>query len=105
DRPLTGRSVLVMLLAFFGAVMVVNVFMIRAAVSTFGGVDTPSSYKAGLAFKAEEAAAAAQAALGWTVSGRITPSGGRELVTIDILDRTGAPVARAEVTARLAHPV
>lgn len=41
ERQLTGRMVLAMLVGFFGLVMVVNIFMIRAAVSTFGGVDTP----------------------------------------------------------------
>ena len=59
-RPLTGRAVLAMLLGFFGLVIAVNLVMVRAAISTFGGVDTPSSYQAGLAFKAEEAAVAAQ---------------------------------------------
>ena len=56
-----------MLVAFFGLVMVVNVVMVKAAISTFGGVDTQSSYQAGLAFKAEEAAAAAQNARDWPV--------------------------------------
>ena len=66
-RPITGRMVLAALVAFFGFVMLVNIVMVRAAITTFGGVDTPSSYQAGLAFKAEEAEAAAQAARNWTV--------------------------------------
>ena len=73
-RPLTGRMVLVLLLAFFGLVTVVNVFMIRAAISTFGGVDTPSSYEAGLNYKAEESVAAAQSARHWDVSASLVPS-------------------------------
>ncbi|HMN87265.1 MAG TPA: FixH family protein [Bauldia sp.] len=105
ERQLTGRMVLAMLVGFFGLVMVVNVFMIRAAISTFGGVDTPSSYKAGLAYKSEEAAAAAQDARNWKVEARLTHADGSEVVTIDVLDDAGRPVAAAEVSARFAHPV
>lgn len=106
ERQLTGRMVLLMLVGFFGFVMVVNVFMIDAAISTFGGVDTQSSYKAGLAFKAEEAAAAEQQARNWTVNARLTHAGnGAEIVTIDVLDDAGRPVANAEVSARFSHPV
>ena len=39
-----------------------NVVMIRAAISTFGGVETAKPYQAGLAFKREIAAARAQEA-------------------------------------------
>jgi nitrogen fixation protein FixH len=43
--------VLAMLIGFFGLVIAVNLVMVRAALSTFGGVDTPSSYQAGLHFR------------------------------------------------------
>ena len=56
-RPLTGRTVLFCLIGFFSVVAGVNAVMIRAAVSTFGGVETSSSYQAGLAFAREAAAA------------------------------------------------
>src|SRR4051794_41770775 len=65
SREVTGRMVLVGLVAFFAAVAGVNAVMIWAAVSTFGGVDTESSYQAGLAFARETAAVAAQDALHW----------------------------------------
>lgn len=105
ERELTGRMVLVMLVGFFGLVMVVNVFMMEAAISTFGGVDTPSAYKAGLAYKAEEEAAAAQAARNWKVEAHLTTAADGEVVTIDVVDETGRPVANADVSARFAHPV
>lgn len=103
---LTGRMVLLMLIGFFGLITAVNVVMIRAAITTFGGVDTPSSYQAGLTYKAEEAAAAEQNARHWSVDAHLTAGrGGAEVVTIDILDQAGVPVTNAEVSARLAHPV
>ena len=40
DRPLTGRIVLICLIAFFAVVSIANGIMIRAAVTTFGGVET-----------------------------------------------------------------
>jgi nitrogen fixation protein FixH len=104
-NELTGGKVLAMLVVFFGLVMVVNVFMMRAAISTFGGVDTPSSYEAGLTYVSEEAVAAAQAARNWKVEARLAPSGTDEAVTVTVRDAAGKPVAGAAVAARLAHPV
>ena len=53
QRELTGGKVLLWLVAFFGVVFVVNGVLVRAAISTFGGVETLSSYKAGLQFEQE----------------------------------------------------
>lgn len=105
ERRITGRAVLIALIGFFGFVMVVNLVMVRAAITTFGGVDTPSSYRAGLAFKAEEAEAAAQAARNWDVEARIAPTADGVSVTLDVRDAAGKPVVGADVAARLAHPV
>ena len=72
-RPVTGRMVLVCLIAFFGVVARRNALMIRAAVSTFGGVETASSYQAGLAFEREVAAARAQDERDWQVKAKVQP--------------------------------
>ena len=42
-KEVTGRMVLACLLAFFAVVAGVNALMIRAAVSTFGGVETENA--------------------------------------------------------------
>ena len=102
---LTGRKVLMMLVAFFGVVIAVNVVMVHAAISTFGGVDTPSSYQAGLVFEAEEAAAREQASRDWNVTATLAPAGDGQTVTIDVLDEAGRAVSGAAVTAKLAHPI
>jgi nitrogen fixation protein FixH len=103
-RPLTGRRVLAMLIGFFGLVIAVNLVMVREAITTFGGVDTPSSYQAGLNFKAEEAAAAAQDALQWRVDAKVVADAGSARVTVEIREPSGAPVHGLAVTATLAHP-
>jgi nitrogen fixation protein FixH len=105
ERELTGRHVLIALVAFFGLVILVNVAMVRAAISTFGGLDTPSSYEAGLEFKAEEARAAAQTARDWTVTASLIPSGVERVLSVDVRDARGSAVSAISVNARLMHPV
>jgi nitrogen fixation protein FixH len=103
-RPLTGRVVLACLIAFFAVIAIANGIMIRAAVTTFGGVETSSSYQAGLAFARESAAAHAQDELRWQVQARVQPIGGRTSVDIDARDAAGRPLAGLQATARLSHP-
>src|ERR1041384_6344729 len=103
-RPLTGRTVLICLIGFFAVVFIANGIMIRAAVSTFGGVETASSYQAGLAFARESAAAHAQDELHWRVSAQVRRAADATLVEIDARDSAGRPLARLNATARLAHP-
>jgi nitrogen fixation protein FixH len=81
-RVLTGRMVLYCILAFFGSIIAMNVVMIRVAVSSFSGVETESSYKAGLAFKNDVAAAHAQDALHWSVEANLQREGDASRVLI-----------------------
>jgi nitrogen fixation protein FixH len=106
SREITGRTVLLCFVGFFGIVAAVNAIMIRAAVTTFAGTETASAYKAGLGYKNEEAAAAAQTRLGWVVDGQIAraPSGDT-LLTVDVRDRSRSPVYGIAVAAQLAHPL
>ncbi len=104
-RELTGRMVLAILVGFFGVVIGVNVVMARYAVSTFGGVETESSYKAGLAFRSEEDAAARQGALDWAVNVAIAPSDTADRrLTVEVKDAAGRPITGLEVRAEFSHP-
>lgn len=104
-RPLTGRTVLVYLLTFFGIVAAVNAVMIRAATSTFGGVETRSSYQTGLTFAHEKAAAARQDGLHWKVSANLVRSGRATTgLMVAVHDENGLAVPDLEVRARLIHP-
>jgi nitrogen fixation protein FixH len=96
--------VLVCLVAFFVAVAGVNAVMIRAAVSTFGGVETESAYQAGLAFARETAAVAAQDALHWQVKARVSAAADATLVEVVVADAGGRPLTGLQTSARLAHP-
>ena len=46
--PLTGRKVLLMLVAFFGVVIGVNVIMMKLAIQTLPGTEVDSAYSASL---------------------------------------------------------
>src|SRR5262245_65523050 len=94
-RKVTGRMVLICLVAFFAVVTGVNAIMIAAAVSTFGGLETESAYQAGLAFARDRAAAAAQDSLHWQVKAKVSSVAGAPLVGVvgeDAAD--GAPGGR-----------
>jgi nitrogen fixation protein FixH len=104
-RELTGKHVLFCFLGFFGVVFAVNAVMVKAATSTFGGVETSSSYKAGLMFKQDVAAAEQQEALHWQVDGKLARNGaGQTVLDISARDAKGAPIVGLTAQARLAHP-
>jgi nitrogen fixation protein FixH len=103
-RPLTGGVVLACLIGFFTVISIANGIMIRAAVTTFGGVETSSSYQAGLAYGREAAAAQAQNALHWQVKAAVQPLTTRTLVDIDARDAAGAPLAGLQASVLLSHP-
>jgi nitrogen fixation protein FixH len=106
SREVTGRTVLICFVGFFGIVAAVNAVMVRAAVTTFAGTQTDSAYRAGLAYKSEEAAAAAQSALAWQVDGRIVrAASGEAILTVDVKDARRLPIYGIEIAARLAHPL
>jgi nitrogen fixation protein FixH len=96
--------VLAGLFAFFAAVAAVNAVMIWAAVSTFGGVETESSYQAGLAFARETEAVAAQDALHWQVKAKVSGAADATLVEVVAADADGRPVSGLQAQARLVHP-
>ena len=104
-RELTGRAVLVYFLGFFGIVFAVNGLLVQAATSTFGGLETASSYKAGLMFTQEMAQAERQQALHWQVDGKLARDrAGDAVLDISARDARGAPLAGLTAMARLAHP-
>ena len=104
-RILTGRHVLLWLVAFFGIVFAVNGVLVRAAISTFGGVETLSSYRAGLQFEQEVGLVARQDALHWQVSGTLTRDGtGVAVLDVTVRDAQGTPLSGLTADARLAHP-
>jgi nitrogen fixation protein FixH len=105
SRELSGRTVFLILLVFFGVVAGANFILMRAATTTFGGLETESSYKAGLAFKQEVSLAQAQNGRGWKVEAnltRIADSGTR--IEIAVRDAKNQPIPRLDLLLTLSHP-
>lgn len=105
QRQLTGRAVLLMLIGFFGVTFVVNGVLIHKALSTFSGLDTESSYRAGQVFEQEVAEAKAQDAKKWQIDAKVAPGAdGRAQIDISARDATGAALSGLAATATFERP-
>jgi nitrogen fixation protein FixH len=100
----TGRMVLMGLFLFFAIVAGMNAVLIRAATSTFGGVETANAYQAGLAFNRDRAAALAQDGRHWMVTAELTRRTAEPTLHINLRDAAGLPVSAVAVAARISHP-
>jgi nitrogen fixation protein FixH len=103
-RPLTGRSVLMMLAAFFGVMFVVNFYMAREAIATHPGLDHKNPYEAGVAYNREIEAAKAQNTLGWSVGLTRAKKGAATEVTATVKDKAGQPVTGLEAALHFDYP-
>lgn len=105
SKPLTGRMVLLILIAFFGIVIGVNVQMMRLAISTLPGTEVDSAYSASLGYENEIAAARAQAERGWHVDAHVERGqDGAAIVQVAAKDSTGKPVSGLSFQGRLERP-
>lgn len=105
SKPLTGRKVLFMLLAFFGIVIGVNVTMMDLAISTLPGTEVDSPYSAGLAYEKEIMAAHDQSARNWQVNAHIQRGGdGSATLQVEARDAGGRPVTGLKFQGRLERP-
>ena len=101
-RPLTGRAVLIMLVAFFGVVIGVNALMMRFAIDTLPGTDVDSAYRASLAYEREIQAAHEQDTRHWRVVARIE-RGAADSANLRVVarDSKGAPLTGLDFSGRL----
>jgi nitrogen fixation protein FixH len=104
-RPLTGRMVLVILLAFFGTVIGVNVTMMKLAIATLPGTEVDSSYSASIGYEKEILAAQDQAARDWRVDAHIARDrNGVATLEVEARDKDGRPVSGLSFQGRLERP-
>ena len=104
-RELTGLAVLMCFVGFFGVVFAVNALLVQVATSTFGGVETASSYKSGLMFNHEIQQAERQRQLNWQVDGTISHNeAGEAVLEFTARDARGAPLNGLTAEAWLTHP-
>lgn len=104
-RPLTGRRVLFYLVAFFAAVMGVNLVMMKLAIDTLPGTEVDSAYRASLAYKSEISAAHDQQRRNWKVDAHVERSAsGAATVRLDARDANGTPLSGLKFSGRLERP-
>lgn len=104
-KPLTGRAVFIMLVAFFGVVIGVNLLMMRFAIDTMSGTDVDSAYRASLAYEREIKSAHEQDTRHWRVEAHIE-RGKADGANVRIVarDGNGAPLTGLDFSARLERP-
>ena len=105
-RAITGRHVLLYLVAFFGVVIATNAVFITLAVKTLRGEDEEKPYLQGIAFNHTLAARAEQAEMGWQASlaARRLQSGA-VVIDLHVLSRQHTPLSGLALTGLLRHPV
>ncbi len=91
-RPLTGRKVLLIILAFFGVIITVNLVLAFNAIRTFPGLEVKNSYVASQQF---DALREAQIGLGW----RLAVDYGDGELMLRFVDAAGQPVQPAKLEA------
>lgn len=101
---LTGKHVLAILLAYFGTVIAVNMYMATAAVRTFSGVEAEKPYQEGLKYDNEIASAREQAKRGWTVDASVRPREGGAVIDVTQKDAAGLVTPGLAFKAVFMHP-
>jgi nitrogen fixation protein FixH len=84
-REFTGWHMLGLMVGGFGIIIAVNLTLAWNAIATFPGLETRNSYVISQSFQADRAA---QNALRWDATATIE----NNVLTVAILDQTGAPV-------------
>lgn len=99
-----GWHVLVAMLAFFGAVIAVNVGFAVIAMQSFPGEDVRRSYLQGLNYNQTIAERRAQAELGWQAAAALRRDGESAMLEVTLRARDGAPINAAQLTGELQWP-
>ncbi len=99
-RQFTGRHMLLLMLAFFGVIIIVNLTMATVASRSWTGLVVKNSYVASQAFNRELEQAKLQAARGWT--GAISYRDGA--VVLSLTDKAGQPVILDSSVVEIGRP-
>jgi nitrogen fixation protein FixH len=104
-KPLTGRFVLLTLLAFFGVVFAVNFAMMKLAIDTLPGTEVDSAYSASLGYAKEIVAAHDQDTRNWRVDAHIQRGpNGDAMLQVEARDKGGTPISGLKFQGRLERP-
>lgn len=97
----TGRHMLLLMVAFFGVIISVNVVLAVASSTTWSGLVVQNSYVASQEFQAKRDAMVRQQALGWTPHFSYAPGA----ASFIIRDAGGRPVDLGAITLQINRPI
>ncbi len=102
---ITGKHVLLALLAFFGVIIVANAIFITLAVRSFPGESEEKPYIQGLNYNKVLADRAEQAALGWRAEVvRAERTGDGAIIGLRLYDAADQPLLRLRIEGVLKRP-
>jgi len=104
-RPITGKTVLYGMLAFFGVIFAVNAAFVYFALDTWPGLSTPNAYEKGVRYNTTLTAAEKQSALGWRSAVSLSASSnGQYVVLVRIKTKTGTAINALKIRLTLLRP-
>lgn len=101
---LKGYHVLLVLVLFFGAMIVANSIMVYSAVTTFRGQEMQKAYVKGLNFNEQLAVRKEQIERGWQARVLVDTQGTERVLALDLIDKESAPVGGMNWDAVLRRP-
>jgi nitrogen fixation protein FixH len=102
---LRGVHVLWMVLAFFAAVIAIDVGFSIVAVRTFPGEEETHAFAQGLHYNEFLAERRAGEALGWSATVALGAQGENAVLDIAMIDRAGHPLSGLDFQAELRRPI
>lgn len=102
EHAITGRQVLLGMIAFFGLIFGVNAVFLYSALSTHTGVVSNEPYRKGLHYNERIEADRQQIERGWQGEIAFGPAG--DTVAVTLLDRNGRPLSGLGLSARVGRP-
>lgn len=97
----TGRHMWMVLIAFFGTIITVNVTMAVLSSTSWTGLVVQNSYVASQEFEAKRLAHEAQTAAGWSADLRFVDG----MAVLRVVDGTGRPTELGQTTLQVNRPV
>jgi len=101
ERKITGRTVLIGMVLFFGVIFAVNGTFLYLAIDTWPGLSSKQPYRQGLDHNNILAGADAQKKLGW----RSVVSGDASQLDITMTDKAGQPIPELVMKVIISRPV
>jgi nitrogen fixation protein FixH len=104
-KPLTGRGVLLWLVAFFGTIFATNAYFITISVKTFRGEDEQKPYLQGVEYNDTLARRAEQRKIGWQANvSAARLNSGQIRISVGLTQANGQPETKTALRGELRHP-